>query len=167
MSEKSKRRAAEMAVINAAVRVTEAPAPNNAGSTFWAAVGDLDRCVENLRALGLSEPTGTPTNHGSAQTAYDAARSMEAIVGKVAGDVFREILTAHHAGATGLTTDAIEVRLKGTHQGISPRVTELRQKGWIYETILRRETRSGRKAIVWAPTLLGIEAAGEVSDWSW
>lgn len=169
MSERSKRRAAEMAVLDAASHVYHyAKSGGDEPTTMGGLFHTLLQAVEDLETLGLEAPTGTPTNFPPEQTALDAAESMRKIAGKLAGKVLVEILTAHYEyGVTGLTTDAIQARLHGTHQGISPRITELRDKGWIVDSGIRRATRSGRKAIVWKPTRLALEASRLVKEWSW
>lgn len=48
------------------------------------------------------------------------------------------------------TCDALEVALGFTHQGCSPRLTALRNRDLVYDSGLRRKTRSGRQAAVWA-----------------
>lgn len=184
MSDRSRRRNAELAVIDAAEDLLRKGATASYASfgSFARATdiditrvtvdaagwGNLRLACSALRHLGLAAPTGTPVNVPSTPTAADAAASMRKIVGKVVGDVFLEILAAHYTyGVTGLTADAIQVRLKGTHQGISPRITELRDKGWIMDSGLRRPTRSGRQAIVWKATQLGLDGSRLVKEWSW
>jgi hypothetical protein len=74
----------------------------------------------------------------------------------------REILVmvcAHwnHYGV-GMTTDLIQARLKGQHQTVSARVSELVNKhGLLVDTGTRAKTRSGADATVWGPTALALE----------
>lgn len=42
------------------------------------------------------------------------------------------------------------------NESLTPRFKPLRDKGLIYDTGERRENRSGRKAIVWNVTKLGV-----------
>ena len=49
----------------------------------------------------------------------------------------------------GLTCDEAQVMLSMTHQSCSPCFTWLSKDGQIYDSGQRRDTRSGRKAIVW------------------
>lgn len=52
-------------------------------------------------------------------------------------------------GALGATCDELEYSLSLTHQTCSPRVNELRSRGLIKDSKLRRVTRQGRSAVVW------------------
>ncbi len=52
-------------------------------------------------------------------------------------------------GALGATCDELEFALSIIHQTCSARVTELRDKGLITDSKLRRVTRQGRRAVVW------------------
>ena len=63
--------------------------------------------------------------------------------------------------AGGLTADELQTILNGTHQTISARVTQLRDSGWIEDGGGQRKTRSGRKAIVWVPTMKAMMAVRE------
>ena len=63
--------------------------------------------------------------------------------------VFQVLLDYSRRG--GLTCDELEQELGLTHQSCSPRLTELSEICWIYDSGARRPTRSGRNAIVWLP----------------
>lgn len=155
----SARRNAEINVIEAATFLVKSQALNQ-----YMAMRNLERAVQALEALGLEEPTATPTTATAPQTAHDAATSMRHMVGALSGEVFLQFLAMDRVG---LTADGVQARLKGTHQSVSPRVSELAKKGWIYDTGRTRATRSGRQATVYAPTILAKEAAALVEGWSW
>ena len=50
----------------------------------------------------------------------------------------------------GMTADEISMLLEYPAQSVSARINGLHKDGWIVDTGLRRNTRYGRKAIVWA-----------------
>lgn len=162
MSTRSRRRTAEQEVIEAAFAW-------KAGS--WARAGNptvaLYHALRKLEDIDLEVPDATPTSADAPETSAEAAKWMSGQASKVAGQVFREIYTAHLRGAIGLTTDAIEVRLRRSHQSVSPRVTDLRNKGWIKDAGYTRETRGGHKAVVWAPTDMALATVPTLSGWSW
>lgn len=174
MTARSERERAEQAVIAAAVALwtkgphwmeEEYPLPGELwGSMLSGHMMDLGDAVFRLHALGLRPIGDVTTNADAPQTSHAAAAWMKRYAGSVGVRVFREIVLAHHGGY-GLTTEQVELRLKGKHQSISPRVTDLVRKGYIQDSGDRRETTSGHEAIVWAPTQLGATAAREA--WSW
>jgi hypothetical protein len=53
-------------------------------------------------------------------------------------------------GDHGATCDEMEVKFHMKHQTASARINELRKRGEIRDTGMRRKTRSGCKAIVWS-----------------
>lgn len=161
-----KRRDAERAVIDAAREVRRWKGPDPTGFAWWMAIQRLDRAVETLEAIEAIEHAA-PANAGAPQTSEEAARWMAPNVGNLVGEVFREILMVHRQGNVGLTTDAIEQRLRRSHQTVSPRVTDLRDKWLIEESGHFGKTRSGRKAVLWRPTARGIEMASLIKAWSW
>ena len=78
---------------------------------------------------------------------------MNTHVGKLAKLCFDEIGAVYRNDGVGLTVDALEQILNRSHQSVSARVNELRNKGWVTDSGIRRATRSGRSAIVWTPTV--------------
>lgn len=164
----SNRRAAERAVIDAVRRFVPSVEHTADGmvETKW---DEYIVLADALNALELIEATehATPYPANAPATSQEAAEWMKGSVASLVGQVFLCILTAARSGAVGLTTDAIEVRLGRSHQTVSPRVTDLRDKGWITESGIKRKTRSGRNAVVWKPTNLAIETASRIKEWSW
>jgi hypothetical protein len=172
----SKRRTAERAVIDAAMRYVTERRQGLSYSAVCARHDDLVAAVNVLELLDLEPATATRTISLPLATSEEAAQYMSKSVHRVAGLVFREILTAFRQGAMGLTTDAIEVRLNRSHQSVSPRVTDLRDQGWIEpamkirggtEVPCTRPTRYGQQATVWMPTQAALAAADQVKEWSW
>jgi len=96
-------------------------------------------------------------SNNTTDTSTAAAASVADTVGKLAGECFDEIAVIAYNGGVGLTVDQIEQILKRTHQSVSARVNGLRDKGWVVDSGIKRPTRSGRKAIVWAPTTLALQ----------
>lgn len=81
--------------------------------------------------------------HGS-DTSQEAAESIAKDTGRLRLLVLEEI-----RDCGGATCDELEVRLNLTHQTCSPRVVELRDRGQIRDSGMRRKTRGGRFAVVW------------------
>jgi hypothetical protein len=69
--------------------------------------------------------------------------------------------TIRDAGQKGLTADELAARLQMDRWSIQPRTSELRRKGLIRDSGLRRPNTTGKQAIVWIavhpqPTVDGI-----------
>jgi hypothetical protein len=170
MTARTRRREAELAVIEAARR----------WEAFYCKIDDedlqsvgarinLQEAVLKLNELDLEAPDAVRTgDNNPCLTSSQAAEWMRDKAGDLAGRVFAAILKVHHGGAGGLTTEQIERHLSGKHQTVSPRVTELRDKGYIVDSGQRRKTASGRQAIVWTPSEVALKAAEENGlPWSW
>jgi hypothetical protein len=159
----TRRRTAERAVIEAAKRVSA----KHSHTHWWDEVKALDQAVEALEALDLEPATAVRTKGLPLATSEAAAAYMSKRVHDVVGEVFGQILSVCRQGAFGLTTDAVEQRLRRSHQSVSPRVTELRDQGWITDSGQKRKTRYGQDAVVWTPTPAAMRAAEQVKEWSW
>ena len=122
----------------------------------------LDR-YEALLGLKLPQPRSVPYVVDQL-TSQQAAESMRSMVGALNGDIMREFLTVD---GTGLTADGVQARLRGTHQTISARVSELSRMGWLVDTGQRRPTRTGRLAIVYRATAAARTASQDVPEWNW
>jgi hypothetical protein len=158
MSYQSKRRAAEQAVIDAAVKLVISTRLAEARGVSWkpsieVALGSL---VVELAAIGLEAPDETP--EGRRATSKEAAAFMAGHATTLARKCFDAVYGAYIGGAIGLTADQVQQRLSASHQATSPRMTELVAKGYIMASGRRRPTRSGRDAIIWTPTTLALEA---------
>jgi hypothetical protein len=170
MTLKSQRRAAEMAVIDAA-RAMKAGAywrtEGGVTGTAWTEriartegwvtvhipggfVFSLLEAIDALDALDLEEPTeGAKPSVLTPETSHDAYQSMRKHLGRDARLVLDAIEWAWYRGSVGLTTEQVCERLSRKHQSMSARVNELRDKGWIVDSGQRRQTVSRRNAIVW------------------
>lgn len=161
----TKRRTAERVVIEAArewadkERVWEYVRTDHALALLHA--------VAALDDLDLAPATAVRTTAMPLATSAEAAAYMSKRVHNVVGLVFREILSGFRMGHFGHTTDAIEVRLRRSHQSVSPRVTDLRDCGWIEDSGFKRKTRYDQDAIVWKPTEAALVAVRGVPEWSW
>lgn len=69
------------------------------------------------------------------------------------------LIVNHYTGfGVGLTSDYIQGRLKGKHQSVSARISELvNTYGLLVDSGQRAETSTGSKAIMWAPTQEAID----------
>jgi hypothetical protein len=149
------RRGAELAVIDAALEFSGLP-------LYSGARLDSERTLEHAcRTLVALGPRRAPVGRLHPQTSLEAAEWMSRRAGDVVGRVFKVIYLSD-----GLTADQVQQRLSGSHQSISPRVTDLRNKGWIVDSGRRRRTRSGRKAIVWEASAMARRAVPHVKEWS-
>lgn len=144
MTTRSTLRAAEVALIDAA---TEYVLVSSVGSYTR-----LRNAVDAREQLGLASLGQPAFSNNSTDTSAEAGSSMLGHLGKLAHECYSEIAATYHNNGVGLTVDAIEQRLVRSHQTVSARVNELRNKGWITDSGIRRKTRSGRPAIVWTPT---------------
>lgn len=148
MTERSKRRAAELAVIEAANHLYDVGPRGGAVDMISAVKATMELCnrVEELRDLGLADPGRARANKGAPVTAQQAAIWMN---GEKAKSVCSRIVRIlHYHGA--LTAEEAQHILKGKHQTISARINELRDTGWIVDAGRTRKTTSGREAIVWS-----------------
>lgn len=148
MTERSTRRAAEMAVLNAAVELIDAP--------FYAdqraRENKLRKAVRAYEQVGLDATHQPAISNNTTETSTAAGASVRGNIGKLARQCFDEIQVVCDSGSHGLTVDQLEQLLNRSHQSVSARVNELRDKGWVVDSGERRKTRSGRSAIVWKPS---------------
>lgn len=84
-------------------------------------------------------------------TSEDAAVSVQKDGGRLRNQVLCCVTECGHVGAT---CDEVEEKLSMRHQTASARIYELRERGLLCDSGVRRLTRSGRRAVVWwNPTL--------------
>lgn len=138
MTARSQRRAAEMAVIEAARAMVTVGAHTNELMALGDAVSALD-------ALGLADPGRARANKGAPVTAQQAAIWMNSGIARSVCSRIIRLLNRQD----GLTAEEIMGILGGKHQTTSARVSELRDSGWIVDSGIRRMTTSGRDAVVW------------------
>jgi hypothetical protein len=145
MTATSTRRAAEIAIIDAAYELVDAPLY----SDMNARIDRLRGRVREHEDLGLDTTSQPAFSNNSTDTSAEAGASMVTHVGKLARQCFDEIASVYRNDGVGMTVDALEQVLNRSHQSVSARVNELRNKGWLTDSGVRRKTRSGRAAIVW------------------
>jgi predicted transcriptional regulator len=148
MTTRSTRRAAEQELIDAAIGFVHTPLPR----VSLRSEIRLREAALAYEELGLDRSSQPATSNNTTDTSNLAAASMNRHVGKLAKECYDEIYATFLEGAVGLTVDAIEQRLNRSHQSVSARVNELRNKGWLVDSGITRLTRSGRPAIVWRPS---------------
>jgi hypothetical protein len=144
MTTRSERRAAELHVIEVARSAVRS----------WN-VAYLADALADLDALGLETPGRARANKGAPVTAKQAAVWMN---GEKSKSLCSKIVRLLSQYISGLTTEEIEVLLSGKHQSISPRITDLRDTGWLRDSEFRRKTKSGGDAIVWKLSYAAWEA---------
>lgn len=153
MTARSTRRAAETAVIDTACGLVNAPFY----SDQQAHMNRLRTVVREYEALGLADVGRPAFSNNSTDTSAAAGDSIRHISGALAKQCYDEIAATFHNDGVGLTVDALEQRLQRSHQTVSARVNELRDRGWVADSGIRRKTRSGRSAIVWTPSELALK----------
>ena len=113
-------------------------------------------CIAYLE-LGLDKPGEAQIPNDGPETSILAGQSLSKL-GKLARQCFDEIFVVSGFGLKspfnwgGLTVDQLEQTLNRSHQSVSARVNELRNKGWIVDSGRKRPTRTGRSAIIWVPS---------------
>lgn len=156
MTARSTRRAAETELIDAAICYADTihwPTTMTASpeaARFIQALGDYNE-------LGLADVGQPAFSNNSTDTSAQAGNSIRHITGALAKQCYDEIAATFHNHGIGLTVDALEQRLQRSHQTVSARVNELRDRGWVVDSGIRRKTRSGRPAIVWTPSELALK----------
>lgn len=84
------------------------------------------------------------TRTGPQETSQAAARKALGRTGAQRHQIY-ELIKLHG----GLTCDEVCARLQLLVQSVTPAINTLARDGWLEDSGKRRETRSGREAIVW------------------
>lgn len=84
--------------------------------------------------------------HRGIDTSAAAAAAIASSLSFLQAKVFRAIA---EAGTRGLTTNELSEHLRIDRGSIQPRTSELRAKGRIRDSRLRRQNANGKRAIVW------------------
>lgn len=105
-----------------------------------------------LYCVACEEPsvTSPPSVPYVAQDTSQQAAHFQSSSGKASTDEMRVLTFIRNKG--GATDDEVEVALDLPHQTASARRNGLAKKGLVVQTAGRRDTRRGRKAIVWRAT---------------
>ncbi len=104
-----------------------------------------------------------PGFEGGSDTSKAAAESMQESSATIRERVYRYI---KNRGPQGATSEECETALNLRHQTASARIRELAMMLRIIDSVTRRETRSGRLAVVWVTTEtdLGKRSEGPLFD---
>lgn len=84
--------------------------------------------------------------HRGVDTDIEAAETMPPKIGRVQRLALEAV---RNAGERGLTSDETAETLHSDRWSIQPRLSELRLKGLVVESGLRRRNSTGKNAIVW------------------
>lgn len=147
MTMRSKRRALEQRVIDQAVQFV------NSDPT---ACDLLTEAVLNLEDLSYE---GRPSvGRKSTDTSKAAADQIAPKISDIRREILEEIILVYMLDQRlGLTCDQVERRLRRPHTTVSSAINWLRDNGWLVDSDWRRETPSGRAAIIWNPTQRALE----------
>jgi hypothetical protein len=97
-----------------------------------------------------------PGHKGEAETGREAAEAVALKCGRLQRMTLAAIRAA---GASGLTADEAAAVLRLDRWSVQPRTSELRAKGLIVDSGLRRLNSSGRRAVAWVTPEHKREAA--------
>jgi hypothetical protein len=97
--------------------------------------------------------------HRGVDTSIEAAEAIAPDLGRLQQLAAKAIKAA---GERGLTADELAARLGQARWSIQPRTTELRHKGVIVDSGLRRENVTGKRAIVWVAVAFANTATAGV-----
>ena len=101
--------------------------------------GEMDEPEEPMMARRLPFQAHSETSRQAAEQAEKPAGRQRVLV----------LRALHDAGSEGLTDEQIQERTGLSPNSARPRRVELVQAGMVFDSAVRRETRSGTKAVVW------------------
>ena len=98
--------------------------------------------------FGFTPPPEYPDapGHRGVETSIEAAEAIAPKLGRLQRMAEDAILGA---GPNGLTADELADRLELDRYSIQPRTSELKAKGRIIDSGLRRRNSTGKRAVVW------------------
>ena len=146
----SKRRQAEQAVVAAA---REWALNANGLTTRQSAI--LYDAVDALEALDLADIANDSAGaygRNSPETSVFAAESVRMRTSSTRQAIVNALIAARGTDLIGLTCSEMERRIRKAHTTTSSQVNYLMNGGWIEDSGFRRDTPSGRPAIVWKLT---------------
>ncbi len=147
MTRNSKMRAAEQAVIDAAMKLVGC----ERYSLPWAIeYRPLQRAIHDLKALAMELPDQARSSRVHPLTSDQAAAWMGG--GRAMRASARIVRHLYDHQERGRTVDELMWNLDMSHQTCSARVNELRNDGWIVDSGHKRKTRAKQDAIVWMLT---------------
>ena len=88
--------------------------------------------------------------HRGVDTSIAAANALQPSLGRLQ---CMALETIRAAGSRGLTADELAAKLRLARWSIQPRTTELKRKGLIRDSGLRRANITGKEAIVWVAVM--------------
>jgi len=94
--------------------------------------------------------------HRDVDTSVEAAQAIKPHLGRLQKTVCDIIIAA---GPKGLTTNEIADRLNIDRGSVQPRTSELRARGLIIDSKVRRFNPNGKRAIVWVAVNRVLEVA--------
>lgn len=158
MTKNSKTRAAEQKVLDVARTLVYDQWKTYPG---YGLERELIEAVQDLEALGLELPGDARSSARHPLTSDQAALWMRGARAKSAAA--RIVRLIHRGGP--MTVDEMQVNLGMKHQTCSPRVTELRNSGWLVDSGVKRKTSSGEQAISWALSGRARQLLAAESGW--
>ena len=102
--------------------------------------------------------TDSYPSQGSEPTSIAAYHSVDSIRAESRRVVYEVIVNQAADGLAGATQDEVGETTGKPPNSVWPRFKELEADGYIFKGELRRETRTGRAAIVWEPRSIAPEA---------
>jgi CRP-like cAMP-binding protein len=90
--------------------------------------------------------------HQGTDTSIAAADSIADSLGRLQAMSLAAIREASLSVPVGLTAEELAARLNMPRETVQPRTSELRRKGKIVDSDIRRRNASGKAAIVWVVT---------------
>ena len=94
--------------------------------------------------------------HRGVDTSIEAAEAMTPKIGRLQRLTLQAV---RNAGERGLTSDETAETLHSDRWSIQPRLSELKLKGMVVDSGLRRRNSTGKNAIVWVTPENKQEAA--------
>lgn len=98
--------------------------------------------------VALNHPS-VAVRHDAVDTSREAAERAKPNSGKQRELIYFWVKFSTNCEANGITADELSILLELPAQSVSARINGLHKDGFIKDSGLRRNTRYGRKAIVW------------------
>ena len=96
--------------------------------------------------IDFSKPEVPHSGKNCPETSYDAAHKVRFSAKAIRAKVYKFIKSK---GEHGATAGEIHAHFQLGRNTTSPRITELKDDGWIEKTELRRKNNLGNKEVVW------------------
>lgn len=157
MSYRQDLRAAELAVIEAALPLAEAFRHSDGVHTFFPTFEQVEILEASLTRLSAlrSQIDAPVTPSSDDDTSANAARAALPMVGGLRRRIVYEVSRRMRYPDGGATDDQLERLLNRKHASVSAARNFLVNAGWLRDSGQRRTTESGRPAVVWVLTDFG------------